>query len=104
MTNNDGELRQTNNFLAHFLMGAVFGASALFFLGTTKGRQILRKSLEVSEDLEKSIEKIIKESAGKIEEDEEKDNRFIQILEKIKSIFSSKKEDNFLLKPKKTSK
>lgn len=104
MTNNNDGLRRTNNFLPRFLMGAVFGASALFFFGTAKGRQLLRKSLEVSEDLEKSIENIIKEMQSAVEKDEDKDNRFIQILEKIKSVFSSKKDDNFLLKPKKALK
>lgn len=86
---------QNNNKLSNLWLGFAFGAisaaTLAFFLGTKKGRQMLKKILEISENLEENaviiaeqLEEEIMDKADKIGDLKEGKPLLGNILEKIK--------------------
>lgn len=61
MENNNG-----NKFLTGFLLGAIIGAGIVFFLGTKRGKKILKN---LSEDGFDNIQELL-ENAGELEDEE----------------------------------
>ncbi len=101
MLNNNQKQKPENNFWFGFLMGGVLGASGLFLFGTKKGRELLKKTLESTEELENSLADVFSELEEKIENNKEKiENKIVDVipegninsvLQKIKSILPAKK-------------
>lgn len=76
-----------NGFLAGFLIGAAIGGVAVFFLGTKKGKQLLKtiseEGLDSISDLAEYVEEEVEE---KIEE------KVAPVVEKIKEVKEEVKE------------
>lgn len=77
------------------IIGGLLGGSALYFLGTEKGRKQLRNILDTIEDLDESTLKELEEK-GKEMLDEAKNpfesSSIHSVLDKIQSSLPSKKE------------
>lgn len=93
---------QQSNFWFGFALGATAGLSALFMLGTEKGRDRLKKLIKVSENLEEHLADImddVKEKGHEIEERvvepalQKAESSGIQsVIDKIKSFSESNKD------------
>lgn len=55
----DDHSRKTSNFWFGFVLGTSASAAALYFFGTKKGRENMRRFLELTEDLEGTIEDVV---------------------------------------------
>jgi len=99
------------NFWFGFTLGAGSIAVSAFLLGTKKGRQLLKKAIDFSENLEENLvllgeelEEIIVEKGQEIKEDLKKSHpkdkpTFSNILTKIKTLtFSQQKGKKFFVK------
>lgn len=63
-----------------FALGSVIGASGLFLIGTTQGRKLLKRAMEIAETLEESAADLV----GRIEEEaEDKGQKIRQAIEPI---------------------
>ena len=83
---------KNSNLWLGFAFGAISAATLTFFLGTKKGRQMLKKILDISENLEENalviaeqIEEEIMEKADKIADLKQGKPVLGSILEKIKN-------------------
>lgn len=74
-----------SNFWSGFFFGAVFALLMSFFLGTRKGREYLRKILEISENLEENLILLLKEIED-IEFTKNMDHKEIRDNKEIKSL------------------
>ena len=59
MSHQSPERHNRSHFWPGFMLGAVFGVAGVYFFGTKKGRHNLQKALELTENLEETIEKTI---------------------------------------------
>ncbi|OGK09253.1 hypothetical protein A2767_06950 [Candidatus Roizmanbacteria bacterium RIFCSPHIGHO2_01_FULL_35_10] len=89
-TLNQNHNRNSNLWLG-FAFGAISATTIAFFLGTKKGREMLKKLLELSENLEENaiviaeqIEEAIMEKADKVSEQKQDKPLLGNILEKMK--------------------
>ena len=87
----DQNHNKTSNLWLGFAFGAVSVATLAFFLGTKKGRIMLKKILELSEDLEENalviaeqIEEAILDKAEVINEIKQERPTLGNVLEKMK--------------------
>ncbi len=48
-----------SNFWFGFSLGAIVGAAGIYFFGTKSGRANMQKALELTEDLEKTVESVL---------------------------------------------
>lgn len=55
---------KTNNFWFGFALGMTASTAALYFFGTKKGRENLRRFLDLTEDLEGSIDDVVNSLGG----------------------------------------
>ncbi len=60
----DDHSNRTSNFWFGFALGMTASTAALYFFGTKRGREIMRRFLDLTEDLEGSIEDVV-DSLGK---------------------------------------
>jgi Sec-independent protein translocase protein TatA len=72
MLNNNQKQNPAGNFWFGFVLGGILGVSCLFLLGTKKGRRLLKKTLEASEELENYLAEMVTEIEEKVEESKEK--------------------------------
>lgn len=93
--NNEKKLA-SERFLLGVVSGIIFGGGLMFFFGTKKGRQFLRRLIEIAENIESYLEEFFSSKKGEIEE--KKKNEIVPnyssikvILERIKNSFSSLK-------------
>lgn len=75
---------QVSNFWFGFLLGTLFVLIGGFFLGTKKGREHLKKILEVTDNLEEKIDLLMKE-INNFEEKEKNSESIPSIINKIKN-------------------
>lgn len=97
---NDLYAEKKHEFWPHFLLGAVFGISGLFFFGTQKGRKLLKKALDATENLDFSKEELIEKIEGTLADGKEKiehsldkiggSDTIYTVLQKIKSVIPHK--------------
>jgi len=87
----DQNNNQPTSLWLGFAFGAISAASLAFFLGTKKGRQMLKKILELSEGLEENvlaiaqqIENALVEKAGKTDGLKQDKPILENVLEKMK--------------------
>ncbi len=59
MSNQNHQPNNHSNFWSGFTLGAVLGVAGVYLFGTKKGRHNLQKALELTENLEETIEKAI---------------------------------------------
>lgn len=69
-----------SSFWFGFLLGGVAAGSAAFFLGTKRGRKTLKHLLEMTEDMEQSLETLFDEYGDEIRE---KGSEFFDELKKL---------------------
>ncbi len=60
----DDQSHKKSNFWFGFALGMTASTAALYFFGTKKGRENLRTFLELTEDLEGSIEDVVSSLGG----------------------------------------
>lgn len=84
---------KNSNLWLGFAFGAIAATTIAFLLGTKKGRQILKKLLELSENLEENalaiaeeIEEAIIEKADKLPESKQDKPVLGTLLDKMKSL------------------
>ncbi len=88
---------QNHNKNSNLWLGFAFGAASVsvlaFFLGTKKGREMLKKILELSENMEENalviaeqIEEAILEKAEKISDIKPEKPTLVNVLEKMKGL------------------
>lgn len=96
MTNhNHHNIRHHSNFWFSFTLGTLFGAGGLFFIGTKQGRKLLQKIIDMSENLEGSVEEIITSFQENVHDQEKKiDDSLHSVLEKIRTTLPVKKEQD----------
>lgn len=89
MLNNSQKQKPEGKFWFGLLVGGILGASGLFLLGTKKGRRLLKKILESTEELEDSLADVISEFEEKVEENSHliPSKNVDAVLQKIKSAF-----------------
>lgn len=89
MLNDSQKQKPEGNFWFGFLLGGILSAGGLFLFGTKKGRQLLKKILESTEELEDSLADIISELEEKVEENSHliPSKNVDAVLQKIKSAF-----------------
>lgn len=87
----DQNHNKNSNLWLGFAFGAITATSIAFFLGTKKGRQMLKKILELSENLEENalviaeqIEEAIMEKTDKASEQKQDKPILGNVLEKMK--------------------
>lgn len=77
------------NFWFGFLLGAGLSGVVLFLLGTTRGRVLLKQIIQIAEDLETSLDKLIKDlEKNEIKEEKQSysnSQSLTSVLQKIKS-------------------
>ena len=75
MIHRDHQKKQHNNVWFGFTLGSIIGATGLFLIGTTQGRKLLKKAMEMAENLEMSAQDMIVdlEKAGEKTEQKIKD-------------------------------
>ena len=90
---------QHNHIWFSFTLGSIIGASGLFLIGTTQGRRLLKKAMEMAEKLEGSVEEMI----VRLKEEEEDTGRKIisdpnlhTVLQKIQTALPHHKENKSL--------
>ncbi|MBI2051145.1 hypothetical protein HYT33_00045 [Candidatus Roizmanbacteria bacterium] len=66
-----------SSFWFSFALGATLGGLGVFFFGTKRGRETLKKLIELSEGLEDNIFEIFEDGASE---------KLTHILEKIKTL------------------
>lgn len=59
MSNQNPQTDNRSHFWSGFTLGAVLGVAGVYLFGTKKGRKKLQKVLELTENLEETIEKAI---------------------------------------------
>ncbi len=59
MSHQSPEHHNHSNFWSGFTLGAVLGVAGVYLFGTKPGRKNLKKALELTENLEETIEKTI---------------------------------------------
>lgn len=104
MRNEEKDTRSGGNYWSGFFIGAVFGLGIFFLLGTKKGREILKRALELSQEIEEKVSDIAdeleergqegKKSSKKIEKETSTSagDNLNSVLKKIKSAMPSKDE------------
>ncbi|MCX7881116.1 MAG: hypothetical protein N2482_01220 [Patescibacteria group bacterium] len=75
---------QTSNFWFGFSLGALFIIIGTMIFGTKKGRETLKKFLEISENFEENISKIL-EKTNSQEETKKNTVNLFAILKKLKN-------------------
>lgn len=87
----DQNKNSSSNLWLGFAFGAISATTIAFFLGTKKGRQMLKKILELSENLEdnalviaEQIEEALMEKAEKITEQKSDKPILGNVLERMK--------------------
>ena len=76
----DTSNRTSNNFFSGFLIGALFGAAVVFFLGTKKGKELLKIISEKGMD---NVSHLLEE-AGKATDLDEAYSEEEEIVPKVK--------------------
>lgn len=56
---NQSQPHNYSHFWSGFSLGAVLGVAGVYFFGTKKGRKNLQKALELTENLEETVEKVM---------------------------------------------
>lgn len=84
---------KNSNLWLGFAFGSIAATAAIFFLGTKKGRDTLKKLLELSENLEENaliiaeqIEEAISEKADKFSDKKQDKPVLGNLLDKMKSL------------------
>jgi gas vesicle protein len=79
--------KNTNNFWSGFFLGSILVFIAIFLLGTKRGREFLKKILEISENWETKIDEILKEiETFEVKKEVEKEIKSLPgIITKIKN-------------------
>lgn len=95
MTNHHHKTKEPGgNFWFNFTLGTLFGAGGLFILGTQQGRKLLKKAMEMAENLEGSAAEMIASLEEKVGDQEKKIGGSLHsVLEKIKMALPAKKEE-----------
>lgn len=99
MSKNNLHHSSSSNIWFSFVVGAVLGSSGLYLFGTKKGRQFLKKMLDVLEDLELNAEDVLMEVEGIIgeidsspkETSEEPANNLNSVMHKIQHVLPIRK-------------
>jgi len=96
MLNHSQKQNSVGNFWFGFLLGIFLGVAGLFLFGTKKGRHLLKKTLESTEELENYLAEIMAEIEEKTEENRQKlenklstaesNNNVNTVLQKIRSV------------------
>ncbi|HLD26352.1 MAG TPA: YtxH domain-containing protein [Patescibacteria group bacterium] len=68
MTHHDNQKKHQSHIWFGFTLGSVIGATGLFLIGTTQGRKLLKKAMEIAEHLETSAEDVITHLENTVEE------------------------------------
>lgn len=59
MSSQSPQHHNRSHFWSGFSLGAVLGVSGVYFFGTKKGRKNLHRALELTENLEETVEKVM---------------------------------------------
>lgn len=98
MTRNSIVHKSENTFWSGLAMGAIFGASSLFLLGTKRGRKFLKNVIDATEDIEEIVAESIDELENHIPEKKMSPQEIMSghtvqsVIEKIQSVLPEKKE------------
>lgn len=101
MIHRDHPKKQHNNVWFGFTLGSVIGATGLFLIGTTQGRKLLKKAMEMAENLETSAQDMIADIEDYKEKNEQKIKDIVEplvehtplhaVLQKIQTALPSQK-------------
>lgn len=80
MIHRDHPKKQHNNVWFGFTLGSIIGATGLFLIGTTQGRKLLKKAMEVAENLETSAQDMIADIEDYKEKNEQKIKDIVEPL------------------------
>lgn len=80
MIHHDHHKKQQSQMWFCFTLGSIIGASGLFLIGTAQGRKLLRKAMEMAENMETSASKMIADLEDEAEEKGQKIKDFAEPL------------------------
>lgn len=103
MIHHDHHKKQQTHMWFGFTLGSIIGASGLFLIGTAQGRKLLKKAMEMAENMETSVGKMLADLEDEVEEKGQKIKDIVEPLIETTPLHTVLQKIQTVLPPHKTT-